>query len=134
MGFLDRNVLVFDIHDVEGCWETVQFFDTTQNALQFFLFAGYHQALLLGQSGHGSVLLHLVDVGHLFDGFANRRKIGEHTTQPTLGHVGHVQTLSFGLDDFFGLLLGGDKENFAARAYDRADGIGSLLEFGLGMV
>ena len=90
--------------------------------------------LLLGQRGHGSVLLHFVDVGHLLDGFANRCKIGEHTTQPTLGHVGHVQTLSFGLDDFFGLLLGGNKENFAARAYDGTDGIGSLLEFGLGMV
>ena len=134
MGFFDRNVLVLDVHNEQGSWEAVQIFDATEHALKFFLFAGNHQPFLFGQGGHGAVLGHLVNVGHFLDGFANGRKIGEHSTQPTLGHVGHVKTLCFGFDDFLGLLLGGDEQNLTSGTDDGANRIGGLFEFGLGLV
>src|SRR5206468_1864642 len=99
-------MLMTDVDDEQGSWNTSELCDTTQHFFHLLLIAGKRQALFLGDIVESTVVQHFVDALHFLHALTNRVEVSEHTTQPTFCNEWHVHTLRTLCSDLFRLLLG----------------------------
>ena len=123
-------MLLHHVHDEDRSRDAVHVGDGTEVLLQLGTLAADLQTLTLGHGVQRTVGLHLVDLGHLPDGLADRREVGEHATGPALGHVGHVDGLGRLGHDVLGLLLRGHEQDALAALGNLLGGGSSLVNEG----
>ena len=120
--FFDSILVLKSIGDDDSSWLFSHVFDTAIALIQkidfflealdfeltvaFFEFASLHAAL---------EILELADL--LVDGF----DVSKHTTNPTNGHIRHLNRLGGLFDDVFHLLFGTDEEDLFALSDDTSD-------------
>ena len=127
-------MLFHDVNDKKGGGQTVQVGDRAEVLFELLAFAFDLQFFALRQAlvrvaGH-----HLVNVGHLADGLADGREVGQHTAGPTFGHVRHAHLSHQFLHDVLGLFLGGDEEDALVGAGQLAQCSSSLVHLGLRLI
>ena len=120
-------MLLHDVHDEDGSRDAVHVRNGAEVLLELGTLTTDLQALTLGHGVQRTVRLHLVNLGHLPDGLADRREVGEHTAGPTLGHIRHVDGLCRFGHNVLGLLLGGHEQDALAA-------LGNLLGCGCSVV
>ncbi len=76
------------------------------------------QALTLGHGVQRTVLLHFVDLRHLAHRLSDRGKVRQHTSRPTFRDIGHAYCLHALRDNFFGLLLRCNEQDFLSALGD----------------
>ena len=117
-----------DVDDEQRCGYTSQLGDTTEYLFHLVAVTGKLQALFLGDAVEAAVSQHLFDTLHLLNALAHRIEVGEHATQPALGHVGHAYALGALGNDLLGLLLGTDEHDLTTLLGDALQRGGGFLQ------
>ena len=134
VSFLHSDVLLANVNHEKCCGQTLKVGDRTEVLLKLGTLAANLEDFALGKVGESSVGGELVDVSHLLHCLADGLEVGEHTTGPALGNIGHIYGRCLLGNDFLGLLLSSYKKNQTASLGDGLQGFGSLVNLGYGLV
>ena len=113
-----RNVFLYNVDNENRRRDAVQIRDGTEVLFQFRTLTADLQALTLGHGVQRTVLLHFVDLRHLAHRLSDRGKVCQHTSRPTFRDIGHAYCLHALRDDFFGLLLRCNEQDFLSALGD----------------
>ena len=107
-------MLLHDVYDEEGIRQLGHISDRAEGELKLSTLTRDLKLLTLGEVIKGTISSHLIDLGHLLDGLADRSEVGEHTTGPALRDVRHTYCLSQLSDSALELLLRSYEEDLLA--------------------
>ena len=102
--------------------------------LQLRQFFRQLETFFFGKDPEVALIPLLLQIYHVVYSSANGLEIGEGSPQPPLVDVPHSAAFGFGLNNFLGLLLGADKEDFAAISSYLHHGPISLVEQSQGLL
>ena len=107
-------MLLHYVYDEEGVRQLVHISDRAERKLELSTLTRDLELLALGEVIKRTISSHLIDLGHLLDGLADRSEVGEHTTGPALRDVRHTYCLSQLSDSALELLLRSYEEDLLA--------------------
>ena len=128
-GLLHGVGLLLYVHDEQSGRKARQVRNRTQVLFQLRTLAGDLEFLALREIIERAVVGHLVDGGHLLDGFTYGGEVGQHTACPTLRDVGHTDGCHLFGNNLLGLFFRGYEQHPATALGDLFQGRRSLIDF-----
>ena len=124
----NRNTLLVGVHNEHGLGQTLHVLDAAQIFVQLLHLELQLDNFLLGQQIKGAVLLHGLELLHAVDALTDGAEVGEHAAQPAGIDKMHAAAGSLVTDGFLRLLLGADKQDFAALSGNVTDKVVGLVQ------